>query len=186
MDESFQEAMDKAAAGWRRSPSPDYSANAAALERAPSALSMHSAASFGAYAQPPLAVPQQQYNYGGFVAHPEYASAEYWAAAQAGPIAMAGHGTGMSAWMGQPQQHATPTYVQPGTGWAGPGFVREPPQSAAIQVHPESQAPPRDYLSNYTTSLPPADPGYGSPVEPASMLNPFDSKEERALKVANE
>jgi len=184
MDESFQEAMDKAAAGWRRSPSPDYSANAAALERAPSALSTHSAASFGAYAQP-LAVPQQQYGYGGFVAHPEYASAEYWAAAQPGPHAITAHGAGMGAWMGHPHpqpQHAMPTYVQPGTGWADPGPMREPPQFAG-PVHTEPHGPPRDYLSNYTTSPPPADPGYGSPVSP---VNPFDSKEERALKVANE
>jgi len=178
MDASFQETMNQAAAGWRRT-SLDRGAG---LQRAPSAFSTHSAASYGAYTEPPLAVAPQQpnyYNYGS--AHPgEYAPAtEYWTA---GPPPMA-MGTGAAQGRGGPQmmqpQRAqvygaqTQTYAQ-----AESGLVHRPSQSAAIQLHAEPQAAPRDYLSNYTSPPPPQDSVH-SPVSPIPMPNPFDSKEER-------
>jgi len=197
MDASFQETMGQAAAGWR----PGLDADAG-LQRAPSAVSARSAASYAAYTEPPMAVSyQQQPNYG-YAHQGAYAPAqEYWVA---GPPAPAP----------RPSPSPVPQFVQPQRAQmyatqpqaqAAPGLVHRPSQSAVIQLHPETPVLQRDYLSNYT-SPPPQENEYGqagSPVSPTPMANPFDNDlakpamlpnpyggveepEQRVLHVANE
>ncbi|KAJ6592153.1 hypothetical protein DFH09DRAFT_1136744 [Mycena vulgaris] len=186
MDASFEETMNR----WRPTPTVSDHDQRADLRRTPSAMSTASA-SYAAYTEPPMAVAPQQPNYG-FGYAP--ARQEYWTAAPPPQMSMAMGGApamGMGAAPGMMMQqsqshrgevHATQTHTQ----W-GSGLVHPPSQSAAIQLAPEPQVQTRsDYLLNYASPAPQDLAGADSPVSPTPMPNPFDSKDERVLKVANE
>ncbi|KAJ6569108.1 hypothetical protein B0H19DRAFT_1065883 [Mycena capillaripes] len=159
MDASFEETVNR----WRPPPTvPDHDdQGGAGLQRAPSAMSTASA-SYAAYTAPPMAVAPQQPNYGlGYAP----AQQEYWTA-------------------GAPPQMSMAMGGAPAMGMgAAPGMMVQ--QSAAVQYahEPQVQQTRNDYLSNYA---PQDSAGGESPVSPTPMPNPFDSRDERVLKVANE
>jgi len=150
---------------WRPTPTVPDQDQGADLRRAPSAMSTASA-SYAAYTEPPMAVAPQQPNYGFGYAPPQQ---EYWTAAPPPQMSMAMGGA-------------------PAMGMgAAPGMMMQQSQSAAVQLAPEPQVQTRnDYLSNYASPAPQDLAGADSPVSPTPMPNPFESKGERVLKVANE
>ncbi|KAJ7633376.1 hypothetical protein DFH06DRAFT_691412 [Mycena polygramma] len=192
--------VDDDDAGFHRLPSLDLSRTGSnGASTGYSGNSVHSE-SYGAYEQPPMSVPQPQYNYGseqrGYTLH-DYGTAE---APAGGPVrsvsavrrAPPGQiGESEPEIVQPPRAHVRQTATFSPT--AESGLVHRPSQSAVIQLAPTPSPPAGDYLSNYTT--PPASaestdmpPITDIPLSPP-LPNPYggyEDQQHRVLKVTNE
>ncbi|KAJ7928310.1 hypothetical protein B0H13DRAFT_1860508 [Mycena leptocephala] len=156
--------MDRAANGWRQTPSLDRSV------RSQKVPSVYSAASHGTYVQPALAVPPPQYD-SGFAPREDNASMEHCNAGLAG-IGRASRMVGEN--ITQPQRAALvyPTQTSgdsmfPSIARSVPKSTRRPGDAEHALVVPESKRHRPNSLSTSPTT----------PISPTPLPNLYDAEE---------